>query len=117
MADDLFDRFRCLIDDLQSRSDRHFQFDAHFAGFAERQIEFVLDGKHVGRAADRVGVEHCVDVLKHDVDQIRQRPGGIEAETRQAITNALHAQTAETLRKVLLSRNGIVILEVPYQVD
>ena len=36
---------------------------------------------------------------------------------RQAITNALHAQTAETLRKVLLSRNGIVILEVPYQVD
>ena len=36
---------------------------------------------------------------------------------RQAITNALHAQTAETLRKVLLSRNNIVIMEVPYQVD
>ena len=36
---------------------------------------------------------------------------------RHGITYALHAQTAETLRKVLLSRNGIVILEVPYQVD
>ncbi len=36
---------------------------------------------------------------------------------RQVVTNALHAQTAETLRKVLLSRNEIVILEVPYQVD
>jgi amino acid transporter len=34
-----------------------------------------------------------------------------------AITNALHSQTAETLRKVLLSRKEIVILEVPYQVD
>lgn len=36
---------------------------------------------------------------------------------RQAITYALHAQTAETLRKVLLSRNNIVIMEVPYKVD
>lgn len=35
----------------------------------------------------------------------------------RAITNALHANTAETLRKVLLSRKDIVIMEVPYQVD
>ena len=36
---------------------------------------------------------------------------------RHSITNALHANTAETLRKVLLSRKDIVIMEVPYQVD
>jgi amino acid transporter len=36
---------------------------------------------------------------------------------RHGITNVLHAHTADTLRKVLLSRNEIVIMEVPYQVD
>jgi amino acid transporter len=36
---------------------------------------------------------------------------------RHGITNALHAHTADTLRKVLLSRKEIVIMEVPYQVD
>ena len=28
----------------------------------------------------------------------------------------LHARTAETLRKVLLQRKNIVIMEVPYQI-
>jgi len=32
-------------------------------------------------------------------------------------SNGLHAHTADTLRKVLLNREGIVITEVPYQVD
>lgn len=36
---------------------------------------------------------------------------------RHVVTNVLHAQTAETLRKVLMSRKEIVIMEVPYQVD
>lgn len=36
---------------------------------------------------------------------------------RRAITNGLHSNTAEVLRKVLLSRKDIVILEVPYLVD
>lgn len=33
------------------------------------------------------------------------------------INGILHARTADTLRKVLLSRKDIVIMEVPYQVD
>jgi amino acid transporter len=33
------------------------------------------------------------------------------------INSILHARTADTLRKVLLSRKDIVIMEVPYQVD
>jgi hypothetical protein len=35
----------------------------------------------------------------------------------QRIYNALHMQTAEMLRKELLSTPGVVITEVPYQVD
>jgi amino acid transporter len=36
---------------------------------------------------------------------------------RNFIKNWLHSHTADTLRKVLLSRKDIVIMEVPYQVD
>jgi len=32
-------------------------------------------------------------------------------------TEVLHAKTADELRTALLNRNGIVITEVPYQVD
>ena len=32
-------------------------------------------------------------------------------------TNLLHTRTADTLRRVLLFRKDIVIMEVPYQVD
>jgi hypothetical protein len=32
-------------------------------------------------------------------------------------TEALHARTADELRNALLNRSGIVITEVPYQVD
>lgn len=36
---------------------------------------------------------------------------------RRGVTNVLHSRTADLLRKVLLSRKDIVILEVPYLVD
>lgn len=36
---------------------------------------------------------------------------------RRGWTRFLHTRTAETLRKVLLERENIIILEVPYQVD
>ncbi len=36
---------------------------------------------------------------------------------RRGVTNLLHSRTADTLRKVLLSRKDIVIMEVPYLVD
>jgi hypothetical protein len=36
---------------------------------------------------------------------------------KQVIAEVLHARTADSLRKVLLNRTGIVITEVPYQVD
>jgi hypothetical protein len=36
---------------------------------------------------------------------------------KRKYTEALHARTADTLRRVLLNRTGIVITEVPYQVD
>lgn len=36
---------------------------------------------------------------------------------RNSFKNWLHSHTADTLRKVLLSRKDIVIMEVPYQVD
>jgi len=36
---------------------------------------------------------------------------------KHAYTEVLHARTADTLRKVLLNRSGIVITEVPYQVE
>lgn len=36
---------------------------------------------------------------------------------RRAWTNFLHARTAETLRKLLIKREHIVVIEVPYQVD
>ena len=36
---------------------------------------------------------------------------------RRGITNVLHSRTADMLRKVLLSRKDIVIMEVPYLVD
>ena len=35
---------------------------------------------------------------------------------RLSVQNLLHMRTAETLRKVLLSRDDIVIVEVPYHV-
>ena len=34
-------------------------------GFAERQVKFVLDGKHVGRAADGVGICEAERVFEH----------------------------------------------------
>ncbi|HWQ04927.1 MAG TPA: APC family permease [Longilinea sp.] len=37
--------------------------------------------------------------------------------TTNLVTNMLHMRTADTLRHVLLNRKGIVINEVPYQVD
>jgi hypothetical protein len=37
--------------------------------------------------------------------------------SKHSYTNVLHARTADTLRKVLLNRSGIVITEVPYQVE
>ena len=37
--------------------------------------------------------------------------------TRKIMSNALHSRTADTLRKILLNRPGIVITEVPYQVE
>jgi amino acid transporter len=37
--------------------------------------------------------------------------------TKSWYTNILHTRTADTLRKVLLNRKDIIILEVPYQVD
>jgi len=37
--------------------------------------------------------------------------------TKHWYTNILHTNTADTLRKVLLNRKDIVILEVPHQVD
>jgi len=36
---------------------------------------------------------------------------------RRGVTNVLHSRTADMLRKVLLSRKDIVIMEVPYLVD
>ena len=36
---------------------------------------------------------------------------------RRFWTNALHMRTADTLRKVLMGQQDIVIVEVPYQVD
>lgn len=36
---------------------------------------------------------------------------------KHVLSEALHARTADTLRRVLLNRKGIVITEVPYQVD
>lgn len=36
---------------------------------------------------------------------------------RRGITNLLHSRTADMLRKVLLSRKDIVVMEVPYLVD
>jgi hypothetical protein len=35
---------------------------------------------------------------------------------RKRVYNALHMQTAEMLRRELLSRPGVVITEVPYQI-
>ena len=37
--------------------------------------------------------------------------------TKHWYTNVLHTRTADTLRKALLNRKDIIILEVPYQVD
>lgn len=37
--------------------------------------------------------------------------------TKHWYTNALHTKTADTLRKVLLNRKDIIIMEVPHQVD
>jgi hypothetical protein len=36
---------------------------------------------------------------------------------RRGIASLLHSRTADLLRKVLLSRKDIVIMEVPYLVD
>ncbi len=37
--------------------------------------------------------------------------------TRNTVSDLLHTRTADTLRKVLLYKKDLVIIEVPYQVD
>jgi amino acid transporter len=69
----------------------------------------------------RLFLEPMLEYIE-DIDAQRQ-PNDIitvvvpQFVTTNMVTNMLHMRTADTLRKVLLNRRGIVINEVPYQVD
>ncbi|RPJ45500.1 MAG: hypothetical protein EHM21_09335 [Chloroflexi bacterium] len=57
-----------------------------------------------------------------EIDEVRKTGDVITIVVPQFVpkrwvTNFLHTRTAETLRKVLLNRENIVITEVPYQVE
>ncbi|HPS41204.1 MAG TPA: APC family permease [Anaerolineaceae bacterium] len=69
----------------------------------------------------RLFIEPLLEYIEH-LDNNRQPNEMISIVVpqflpRKPITNWLHTHTAETLRKVLLSRKDIVIMEVPYLVD
>ncbi len=69
----------------------------------------------------RLFLEPMLEYIE-DIDSQRQ-PNDIitvvvpQFVTTNLVTNMLHMRTADTLRHVLLNRRGIVINEVPYQVD
>lgn len=69
----------------------------------------------------RLFIEPMLEYIE-DIDSQRQ-PNDIitvvvpQFVTTNLVTNMLHMRTADTLRHVLLNRRGIVINEVPYQVD
>jgi len=69
----------------------------------------------------RLFLEPMLEYIE-DIDAQRQ-PNDIitvvvpQFVTTNLVTNMLHMRTADTLRNVLLNRKGIVINEVPYQVD
>lgn len=69
----------------------------------------------------RLFIEPLLEYIEH-LDNNRQPNEMISIVVpqflpRKPVTNWLHTHTAETLRKVLLSRKDIVIMEVPYLVD
>jgi amino acid transporter len=69
----------------------------------------------------RLFIEPLLEYIE-DIDHKRQ-PNEIitivvpHFEPKHFWAEALHARTADTLRQALLNRSGIVITEVPYQVD
>jgi len=69
----------------------------------------------------RLFIEPLLEYIE-EIDRNRQPNEMISIVVPQFIPSRfyhswLHSQTAETLRKVLMSRKDIVIMEVPYLVD
>jgi amino acid transporter len=69
----------------------------------------------------RTFIEPLLEYIE-DLDDNRQPNEIITVVVPQFVstqfwTAPLHSRTAETLRKVLLNRTGVVVTEVPYQVD
>jgi len=68
----------------------------------------------------RTFVEPLIEYIE-DLDQ-RRRPNEVvtvivpQFIARHWMSNGLHARAADTLRRVLINREGLVITEVPYQV-
>jgi amino acid transporter len=111
---------RTLSDDITAV---HVSIDPEEADKLKKKWETWGDGIRlvILESPYRLFIEPMLEYID-DIDAQRQ-PNDIitvvvpQFVTTNVLTTMLHMRTADTLRNVLLNRKGIVINEVPYQVD
>ena len=110
---------RTLTDDITAV---HASIDEEETAKLQRKWETWGDGVRlvILDSPFRTFVEPLIEYIE-DLDQ-RRRPNEVvtvivpQFIARHWMSNGLHARAADTLRRVLINREGLVITEVPYQV-
>ncbi len=111
---------RSLTDDITAV---HISIDPEEAARIEKKWDTWGDGIRlvILDSPYRTFLEPLLDYIEELDD--RRQPNEVitvivpQFVSRKIWTGALHSRTAESLRKVLLNRNQVVVTEVPYQVD